>query len=131
MPRKSRTVGATYGQNSVLSDASAIIEDAAVSSGGPGPAAGSGGAPVPVRQPPGVNPELLARAAAGPSPAQGGLLRPSEAPREPLTAGIDMGPGPGSRFSSPRPNQLATTYESLAAATGDPFYARLAAKARR
>ncbi|MGB1225771.1 MAG: hypothetical protein ACPHCN_16745 [Mycobacterium sp.] len=131
MPRKSRTTHADYGKNEQLSDASAAVEDAsgpAVGAGGPG------GAPVPQAPPPNSVPdELIAAAQAGPSPAPGGLKRPTEMPGEPLTAGapIGRGPGPDRAMMPARRSQITRTYESLAASTGDPFYARMAARSRR
>lgn len=55
----------------------------------PPPPAGGGASPAPP-------------AGAGPTPGQfGDPLRPTERPGEPLTAGIDSGPGPGSEVLEP------------------------------
>ena len=76
---------------------------------------------------PGGNPVGLIQAAQqGPSPVPGGITRPSEAPKEPITAGIDSGRGPGRQTVFPQRNAIADQYAELAYVTGDPWYADLA-----
>lgn len=41
------------------------------------------------------------------------LMAPSERPDEPITAGIDIGPGPGSEVMMDRPNQSYTLTQTL------------------
>jgi hypothetical protein len=41
------------------------------------------------------------------------LMAPSERPDEPVTAGIDVGPGPGSEVMMDRPNQAYTLTQTL------------------
>jgi hypothetical protein len=41
------------------------------------------------------------------------LMAPSERPDEPITAGIDIGPGPGSEVMMDRPNQAYTLTQTL------------------
>lgn len=41
------------------------------------------------------------------------LMAPTERPNEPVTAGIDVGPGPGSEVMADRPNQAYTLTQTL------------------
>jgi hypothetical protein len=46
-------------------------------------------------------------------PAPTPLMAPTERPDEPVTAGIDIGPGPGSEVMMDRPNQAYTLTQTL------------------
>lgn len=75
-----------------------------------------GGPPTPAPQPGGLTP----------------LTAPTQRPHEPITAGVDVGPGPGSQVlaSSPR-NVGRSVLTELATETNDPFLTALAQRARR
>ena len=103
----------------------------APSSPASGPSGGGAGVPpgngvaVPQQLPP--NPyEIAAGIPAGPP----SLGAPTQRPFEPLTAGLATGPGPGPEILPGNGDRVATVYEKLAAATGDPRIAELAARAR-
>jgi hypothetical protein len=62
-----------------------------------------------------------------------GLLRaPTVRPDEPVTAGLPVGPGPGPEMLGriPMENPTGKFFRELAKATGNPYYAELAAKLR-
>ncbi len=62
----------------------------------------------------------------------GSLAAPSNRPREPLTAGLDIGPGPGREVLGSRGGRRRTsdTLTALADATNDPGVRALAERAR-
>lgn len=68
-----------------------------------------------------------------PPPPEGGLLgMPSERPSEPVTAGLSTGAGPGPEAIRPEvKGPVTTTLERLAASSGDPVIAAMAATAAR
>lgn len=63
---------------------------------------------------------------------QGGLLEaPTARPNEPVTAGLNIGPGPGrGALAQPYGSPLADMMEQLSRATGDPYFSDLAARSR-
>lgn len=88
------------------------------------PLPGGGGHPSPTGGAPG---------AAGPMPGDlTPLSAPSLRPDEPITAGVDIGPGPGSDAlaSSPR-NRGTSALQQMAMETNDPFLSAIAERARR
>lgn len=90
---------------------------------------------VPLHQAPApVDPMAAAAQAAAPVPFEMGLLRaPTEAPDEPLTAGLTAGPGAGPEslvMQHAAAGRTSSTLEQIATATGDPFFAALAQRAR-
>jgi len=95
--------GLDYGEGKALRDAQALIprtssEMAAAAGQGAGPGAGPGA-------PAGAPADLLAMSQAY-QPGVPGLTQPSTRPAEPVTAGIDIGAGPG-RSAVPRVVQPA------------------------
>jgi len=62
---------------------------------------------------------------------QAGLLTaPSARPGEPVTAGLSLGPGPGTEALQARTGSpIGESWRRLSAATGDPYFAELARKA--
>jgi len=90
------------------------------------PLAQGGGAPQ-------TNPLAAAMAMRPPNP--GGLLRPSERNFEPLTAGMNMGPGPGPEAllgarNSTKP-RVSDILGGIAEDTGSPLLREMADRARR
>lgn len=99
----------------------------------PAPAPPNQGQPTPNPAPAAPYDHEAALAAASQYADQTGILRADTTrPNEPITAGLTRGPGPG-------PEALGLTtgsptgdlFRRLSAATGDPFFADLAAKARQ
>lgn len=90
------------------------------------------GAPLPAGNPPvpSADPRAAAMQAAMGMTAGPGLLTGETArPNEPVTAGLATGPGPGPEALAPG-DRVARTLERLAALSGDPGAAELAAWAR-
>lgn len=120
--------GKPYGENLGLAQGLAAVP---LDGAGPGPVSPSGPGPAP----PGVaggNPlagALQAALGASPPPA-GGLLRPTERPHEPLTAGLSTGDGPGPEMLDHTPNPVVDTLARVATLTGDPTLAAIADRAR-
>lgn len=73
-----------------------------------------------------------ALAAAASLSDQTGLLKADTArPQEPITAGLSGGPGPGPEaLGLTQGSPTGDLFRRLSAATGDPFFANLAAKAQ-
>ena len=85
--------------------------------------------PLPQSQPPAADPMAAAIETAAPIDfGLGGLFAETERPDEPLTAGVGIGPGPGP-VEQPA-SRLALTLDRMAEATGDPWVAQLAQRAR-
>jgi hypothetical protein len=74
-----------------------------------------------------------ALAAASQLSDQTGLLKgDTNRPNEPITAGLTRGPGPGPEaLGMTRGSPTGDLFRRLSAATGDPFFADLAAKAQQ
>lgn len=88
-------------------------------------------AAVPLPDNAGALDSLLATATATPPPV-GGLGRMTDAPTEPVTAGLPIGPGPGPeavQIGRPQRASVGDTLRLLASATGDPMFEQLAAEA--
>lgn len=87
-------------------------------------------APQPVVQAAPQRPDLMAIAQQ--LRGQAGLLeRPTQRPNEPVTAGLNMGPGPGREaLAQPYGSPLADMMMQLARATGDPYFTDLAQRSR-
>lgn len=87
-------------------------------------------APQPIVQAAPQRPDLMAIAQQ--LRGQGGLLeRPTQRPNEPVTAGLNMGPGPGREaLAQPYGSPLADMMMQLARATGDPYFTDLAQRSR-
>lgn len=84
---------------------------------------------VPLPQAPQVDPIAAATEAAAPIDfGLGGLFAETQRPEEPVTAGLPVGPGPGP-VDVPQ-SRLAMTLDRVAEATGDPWVAQLAQRAR-
>jgi hypothetical protein len=101
--------------------AGAPVEDPAAPPGSIGPPPeGGGGDPMAA---------LLAEAAAAPAPP-GTLDAPTAFPDEPITAGLDVGEGPGPEaLMAPEVNRTAETLSIIAEVTGDPRIMDLARQA--
>lgn len=87
-------------------------------------------APQPVVQAAPQRPDLMAIAQQ--LRGQAGLLeRPTQRPNEPVTAGLNVGPGPGREaLAQPYGSPLADMMMQLARATGDPYFTDLAQRSR-
>lgn len=87
-------------------------------------------APQPVVQTAPQRPDLMAIAQQ--LRGQGGLLeQPTQRVNEPVTAGLNMGPGPGREaLAQPYGSPLADMMMQLARATGDPYFTDLAQRSR-
>lgn len=74
-----------------------------------------------------------ALAAASQYADQTGILKgDTTRPNEPITAGLSRGPGPGPEaLGLTNGSPTGDLFRRLSAATGDPFFADLAAKARQ
>jgi len=131
MPRKARTQrpvaapGQQYGMNQDQIKAQQVMplpdRRGPVSSPvGAAPLPG-GAAPQP--------PDALAAAEQMQPPPEGGMLAASGRPDEPITAGLDIGPGPGSsaiQGVKPPPGSL---FVRMAQISGDPLWLRMAQQA--
>lgn len=138
MPRKRKTLppqaenAQAYGEAGAQLEAQRAIPlpaDPGVPT--PSPVPQGRAAPPPIVGPDGPHPSVLEAAMAGPTPdvtLRSATLRPDE----PVTAGLDVGPGPGRAsnplLKAPAPRR-ATTLALIAEATGDPTVAALAAQA--
>lgn len=136
MPRTRKTSpdpppGLPYGEGQTLSNSNDAV-GAAISA--PPAASPAGPAPVPQANqqvPRGLPDHVREAGVVGPSPGTS-LGAPTEFPNEPVTAGIASGRGPGPEALPVRErNAMFEFYSSLADATGDDFYLKLAMKARR
>lgn len=117
--------GRPYGEEAAMADAAATVRP------GPSPAPST-----PVASPAAAPPaapdrrQLIEQAM-----RQAGRMRPttplfaaSERPNEPFTAGMSMGAGPGPEVLS-RGNRVSRTLQQMAAHSGNPRFAELAALA--
>ena len=128
MPRTRKPpkpTGLPYGDRLILEEADSLIE---ASKGGQPPIPAQPAAPQgPEQAAPGRT--LLDAARLGPTPGPP-LMRPSERPNEPVTAGVAAGPGPNMVEPAGRSNTVEF-YERLASASGDPYFMHLANIARQ
>jgi hypothetical protein len=106
---------------------SAPAPAAPVPSGSQGAGSSSPAQPVP-NEPPNFEQQM---AAAGALRSQTGLLtQPTARPAEPVTAGLQLGPGPGPEALQARSGSPAGDgFRRLSQITGDPYFAQLARRA--
>lgn len=138
MPRaqpKRAAQGLPYGQGQAHAEAQEAIP--LPDNRTPSPPSAPPGVPGGNQAPPGGEMAALAAMLAGGGPTAGpGLGSPTEAPDEPITAGLSSGPGPGPEAIAGAPAQRRATVADFFAIAAqvfgnDPQVADMAARARR
>ena len=88
------------------------------------------GAPLPQAAEPDPRLGVLAAGLATPPPSpMAGFAAPTMRPMEPVTAGLDIGAGPGSEMLAPTKPRISEIYQRLADETGDVALAAMADEA--
>lgn len=120
VPKPPAYTGLPYGEKTQMAQMAKVPT-------GPAPMVGPTGAP---QGPPPGSPDALLAEAQAAQPPQQSIMRPSERPGEPVTAGLAQGPGVGPEaLSAPPQPRITQMLDMLASITKSPAVASLAAEA--